>query len=42
VSTGRGSNIIVGVQAGENIAVWALAVGQKLQIGAFAGLVAPS
>ena len=32
---------IVGAAAGENIAAWALAIGQKLNIGAFAGLVAP-
>jgi pyruvate/2-oxoglutarate dehydrogenase complex dihydrolipoamide dehydrogenase (E3) component len=32
---------IVGVQAAENIAVWALAVGQKLNIGVLAGVVLP-
>ena len=32
---------IVGAAAGENIAIWSLAVGQKLKIGALAGLIAP-
>jgi len=32
---------IVGAAAGENISAWALAIGQKLNIGAFAGLVVP-
>jgi pyruvate/2-oxoglutarate dehydrogenase complex dihydrolipoamide dehydrogenase (E3) component len=32
---------IVGAQAGEAIATWVLAIGQKLNIGALAGLVAP-
>jgi pyruvate/2-oxoglutarate dehydrogenase complex dihydrolipoamide dehydrogenase (E3) component len=32
---------IVGAQASENIAAWALAIGQRLDIGAFAGLVVP-
>jgi hypothetical protein len=32
---------IVGAKAGENIASWALAVDQKLNIGAVAALVAP-
>jgi pyruvate/2-oxoglutarate dehydrogenase complex dihydrolipoamide dehydrogenase (E3) component len=32
---------IVGAQASENIAVWALAIGQRLPIGALAGLVVP-
>lgn len=32
---------IVGAQAGEAIAAWTLAIGQKLNIGAFAGLIAP-
>jgi pyruvate/2-oxoglutarate dehydrogenase complex dihydrolipoamide dehydrogenase (E3) component len=32
---------IVGTLAGENIAAWALALGEKLNIRAFAGLVAP-
>jgi pyruvate/2-oxoglutarate dehydrogenase complex dihydrolipoamide dehydrogenase (E3) component len=32
---------IVGAAAGENIAAWALAIGQRLNIGALAGLVAP-
>jgi pyruvate/2-oxoglutarate dehydrogenase complex dihydrolipoamide dehydrogenase (E3) component len=32
---------IVGPAAGENITTWALAIGQKLNIGAFAGLVVP-
>jgi pyruvate/2-oxoglutarate dehydrogenase complex dihydrolipoamide dehydrogenase (E3) component len=32
---------IVGAAASENIAAWALAVGQRLNIGAFAGLVVP-
>jgi pyruvate/2-oxoglutarate dehydrogenase complex dihydrolipoamide dehydrogenase (E3) component len=32
---------IVGAQAGESIATWALAIGQKLNIGALAGLVVP-
>ncbi|HTV38823.1 MAG TPA: FAD-dependent oxidoreductase [Xanthobacteraceae bacterium] len=32
---------IVGAAAGENITAWALAIGQKLNIGAFAGLVVP-
>ena len=32
---------IVGAAAGENIAVWSLAVGQKLKIGALAGLIVP-
>jgi len=32
---------IVGAAASENIALWSLAVGQKLKIGALAGLIAP-
>ncbi|HEY5067038.1 MAG TPA: FAD-dependent oxidoreductase [Xanthobacteraceae bacterium] len=32
---------IVGAQAGEGIATWALAIGQKLNIGALAGVVVP-
>ncbi len=32
---------IVGTAASENIAVWSLAVGQKLKIGALAGLIVP-
>ncbi len=32
---------IVGAQASENIALWALAIGQRLPIGAIAGLIAP-
>jgi pyruvate/2-oxoglutarate dehydrogenase complex dihydrolipoamide dehydrogenase (E3) component len=32
---------IVGVAASENIACWALAIGQRLNIGAFAGLIVP-
>lgn len=32
---------IVGAQAGENIATWALAIGQKLNIAALSGLVVP-
>jgi pyruvate/2-oxoglutarate dehydrogenase complex dihydrolipoamide dehydrogenase (E3) component len=32
---------IVGPEAGENIVAWTLAVGQKLNISAFAGLVVP-
>jgi pyruvate/2-oxoglutarate dehydrogenase complex dihydrolipoamide dehydrogenase (E3) component len=32
---------IVGAQAGESIATWALAIGQKLNIGALAGVVVP-
>jgi pyruvate/2-oxoglutarate dehydrogenase complex dihydrolipoamide dehydrogenase (E3) component len=32
---------IVGAQASENIAAWALGIGQRLNIGAFAGLVVP-
>ena len=32
---------IVGPQAGETIALWALALGQRLHIGAMAGLIAP-
>ena len=32
---------IVGAQAGESIATWALAIGQKLNIGALAGAVVP-
>jgi pyruvate/2-oxoglutarate dehydrogenase complex dihydrolipoamide dehydrogenase (E3) component len=32
---------IVGAQAAENIALWALALGQRLPIGAMAGLIAP-
>jgi pyruvate/2-oxoglutarate dehydrogenase complex dihydrolipoamide dehydrogenase (E3) component len=32
---------IVGAAASENIAIWSLAVGQKLKIGALAGLIAP-
>ena len=32
---------IVGPAAGENITTWALAIGQKLNVGAFAGLVVP-
>jgi pyruvate/2-oxoglutarate dehydrogenase complex dihydrolipoamide dehydrogenase (E3) component len=32
---------IVGAEAGEAIAAWALAIGQKLNIGAMAGLVVP-
>jgi pyruvate/2-oxoglutarate dehydrogenase complex dihydrolipoamide dehydrogenase (E3) component len=32
---------IVGPQAGETIALWALALGQRLPIGAMAGLLAP-
>jgi pyruvate/2-oxoglutarate dehydrogenase complex dihydrolipoamide dehydrogenase (E3) component len=32
---------IVGAAASENIAAWSLAVGQKLKIGALAGLIAP-
>jgi len=32
---------IVGAAAGENIAAWTLAIGQRLNIGAFAGLVVP-
>jgi pyruvate/2-oxoglutarate dehydrogenase complex dihydrolipoamide dehydrogenase (E3) component len=32
---------IVGAQAGETIALWALALGQDLPIGAMAGLIAP-
>jgi pyruvate/2-oxoglutarate dehydrogenase complex dihydrolipoamide dehydrogenase (E3) component len=32
---------IVGAQASENIALWALAIGQRLPIGAVAGLIAP-
>jgi pyruvate/2-oxoglutarate dehydrogenase complex dihydrolipoamide dehydrogenase (E3) component len=32
---------IVGAQASENIALWALAIGQRLPIGAIAALVAP-
>jgi pyruvate/2-oxoglutarate dehydrogenase complex dihydrolipoamide dehydrogenase (E3) component len=32
---------IVGASAGENIAAWALAIGQRLNIGAFAGLIVP-
>ncbi len=32
---------IVGAQASETIALWALAVGQRLPIGAIAGLIAP-
>ena len=32
---------IVGAQAGENIALWALALGQRLPIAAMAGLIAP-
>jgi pyruvate/2-oxoglutarate dehydrogenase complex dihydrolipoamide dehydrogenase (E3) component len=32
---------IVGAAAGENIAAWALAISQRLNIAAFAGLVAP-
>jgi pyruvate/2-oxoglutarate dehydrogenase complex dihydrolipoamide dehydrogenase (E3) component len=32
---------IVGAEAGENIAAWTLAIGQKLNIRAFAGLVVP-
>ncbi len=33
---------IVGAAASENIAIWSLAVGQKLKIGALAGLIAPT
>jgi pyruvate/2-oxoglutarate dehydrogenase complex dihydrolipoamide dehydrogenase (E3) component len=32
---------IVGAAASENIAIWSLAVGQKLKIGALAGLIVP-
>ncbi len=32
---------IVGAGASENIAAWALAIGQRLNIGAFAGLTVP-
>ena len=32
---------IVGAAAGENIATWALAISQKLNIAAFAGLIVP-
>ncbi|MGH6675862.1 MAG: FAD-dependent oxidoreductase, partial [Xanthobacteraceae bacterium] len=32
---------IAGAAASENIAAWALAIGQKLKIGAFAGLIVP-
>jgi pyruvate/2-oxoglutarate dehydrogenase complex dihydrolipoamide dehydrogenase (E3) component len=32
---------IVGAQASENIALWALAIGQRLPIGAMAALIAP-
>jgi len=32
---------IVGAQAGELIGVWALALAQRLKIGAVAGMVAP-
>jgi pyruvate/2-oxoglutarate dehydrogenase complex dihydrolipoamide dehydrogenase (E3) component len=32
---------IVGAQAGESIATWALAIGQKLNIRALAGVVVP-
>ncbi|MGD0026734.1 MAG: FAD-dependent oxidoreductase [Xanthobacteraceae bacterium] len=45
VITDRRGNIlgatIVGAQASENIAAWALAISQKLNIGAFAGLIVP-
>ena len=45
VIAGAGGQIlgaaIVGAQAGETIALWALALGQRLPIGAMAGLIAP-
>jgi pyruvate/2-oxoglutarate dehydrogenase complex dihydrolipoamide dehydrogenase (E3) component len=45
VITGSGGQIlgatIVGAQASESIALWALALGQRLPIGAMAGLIAP-
>jgi pyruvate/2-oxoglutarate dehydrogenase complex dihydrolipoamide dehydrogenase (E3) component len=45
VITDRSGNIlgatIVGAQASENIAAWALAISQKLNIRAFAGLIVP-
>jgi pyruvate/2-oxoglutarate dehydrogenase complex dihydrolipoamide dehydrogenase (E3) component len=44
LTDGRGQILgatIVGAQASENIALWALAIGQRLPIGAMAGLIAP-
>lgn len=45
VITDRGGGIlgvtIAGAAASENIAIWSLAVGQKLKIGALAGFIAP-
>ena len=44
ITDGKGDILgasIVGAQAGENIATWTLAIGQKLNIAAIAGLVVP-
>jgi pyruvate/2-oxoglutarate dehydrogenase complex dihydrolipoamide dehydrogenase (E3) component len=45
IVTGTGGQIlgatIVGAQASETVALWALALGQRLPIGAMAGLIAP-
>jgi pyruvate/2-oxoglutarate dehydrogenase complex dihydrolipoamide dehydrogenase (E3) component len=44
VTDGKGQILgatIVGAQASENVALWALAIGQRLPIGAMAGLIAP-
>lgn len=44
ITDGKGDILgatIVGAQAGESISMWALAIGQKLNIAALAGLVVP-